>query len=159
MATGVSWGNPCELWTKQRSKFINLGAKWSLWTLSLCPSAFLPKTRLNSQHSCLQVRASPLGSLTPWLDDSPLAWRGQCRAVWETGSSWVLEGDVFRGGYLVAGWQGANADSFQIVLFLPDPTELLHITLHTGKRPEALEAWRSKTPDRFVRKREGALFV
>lgn len=59
----------------------------------------------------------------------------------------------------MAGWQGANADSFQIVLFLPDPTELLHITLHTGKRPEALEAWRSKTPDRFVRKREGALFV
>lgn len=37
------------------------------------------------------------------------------------------------GGYLVAGWHGANTDSFQIAMFLPEPAELLHITLHTGK--------------------------
>lgn len=48
------------------------------------------------------------------------------------------------GRYLVAGWHGANADSFQIVLFLPGPAELLHITLHTGKdqrhsRPGAIK--------------------
>lgn len=33
----------------------------------------------------------------------------------------------------MAGWHGANADSFQIALFLPGPAELVHITLHTGK--------------------------
>lgn len=71
----------------------------------------------------------------------------------------VLEGMFFREGYLVAGWHGANTGSFQTALFLPGPAELLHITLHTGKRPEALEAWRYKAPDRFIRKQEGALFI
>lgn len=35
--------------------------------------------------------------------------------------------------YLVAGWHRADTDSFQIVLFLPGPAELLHITPNTGK--------------------------
>jgi len=45
---------------------------------------------------------------------------------------------------LVAGWHGAGTHSFQMVLFLPGPTELLHITPHTGKdqkhsRPGAIK--------------------
>lgn len=60
----------------------------------------------------------------------------------------------------MAGWHGANADSFQIAFFLPGPAELLDITLHTGKkRPEAPEAWCYKAPDRFIRKQESALFI
>lgn len=45
----------------------------------------------------------------------------------------VPEGMFFRRGCIVAGWHGANTDSFQIALFLPGPTELLHNTLRTAK--------------------------
>lgn len=141
-------------WRGDQIKNANLSALFlsSFLTLFLCLSAFLSQAWISSQHSHLKSlggKSRPLGSLAPWLDNSFLAWRGQRWAVWETGSHWGSRGDVFLeevggGGYLVAGWHGANTDSFQIALFLPGPAALLHITLLTGKdqrhsRPGAIK--------------------
>ena len=128
--------------------------------LLLSLSASLSQAAVGSQHSHLRVLGGgelrPLGSLAPWLDNSFPAWRGQRWAVWETGSHWGSRGDVFQeewgevsGGWLAWSehWQFPNS-----VVPARARWALTHYATHR-KRPEALEAWRYKAPDRSVRKR------
>lgn len=149
-------------WRGDQIKNANLSALFlsSFLTLFLCLSAFLSQAWISSQHSHLKSlggKSRPLGSLAPWLDNSFLAWRGQRWAVWETGSHWGSRGDVFLeevGGGVSCGrlawsehWQLPNS-----VVPARPRCALTHYATHR-KRPEALEAWRYKAPDRFIRKR------